>query len=468
MKISLIEARPVHCNAFEKFAIPRLGLPIMGAMLRAEGHDVRVYVHQLDGLWQHSLDIARSDLVGISTLTPSAPEAYELARWIQRANRIRGHKIKVVLGGPHVTFLADEGLDHADYVVRGEGEHTIVELARALEGEGSPADIRGLSWWDDDGKKRHNPDRPLEDDLDKFPFADLTLIQGHEKLRHLPIATSRGCPHDCDFCSVVSMFGRGYRRRSNDLVVRALEEQVLPLGNRVFFVDDNFAGRRGEAKKLLTMIKQRGLGRRMRWYTQVTVHAARDDDLLDLMRETNCHQVYVGLESINPATLKDYNKAQTVDQIRDCIKRFHRKGIRVHGMFVLGSDQDDTGTVEATVEFARKQDLNTVQFAVLTPMPGTRTMERVANRIFTHDWGLYDGFHVVHEPSRMSMYELQKASLDAWRHFYTVPSYVNAFMQFKMATGFLRFYGRKIVKKGRAELEEYLRKLNSLQLQPQN
>ena len=80
MRISLIEARPAHCNAFEKFAIPRLGLPIMGAMLRAEGHDVRVYVHQLDGLWQHSLDIAKSDLIGISTITqsnePAAPSGW--------------------------------------------------------------------------------------------------------------------------------------------------------------------------------------------------------------------------------------------------------------------------------------------------------------------------------------------------------------------------------------------------------
>jgi radical SAM superfamily enzyme YgiQ (UPF0313 family) len=469
MKISLIEAKPASYNGFEKFVIPRLGLPIMAAMLKQQGHDVKVYVHQLEGIWQHSLEISKSDLIGISTVTPSAPEAYDLARWVRRANKVRKRKIPVVLGGPHVSFLPEEGLEHADYVVRGEGEHTLVELVNTLDGEGELADIRGLSWREGD-QIRHNPDRPVEADLDKLPFADFTLMAGYEKLRHLPITTSRGCPHDCNFCSVVSMFGRSYRRRSNQTVVRELEEHLLPLGRRIFFVDDNFAGRPKAAKDLLSMMKQRGLGKKMRWYTQVTVHAARDEQLLDLMKDTNCTQVYIGFESINPETLKEYNKKQSVEHIRHCVKMFHKRGIRVHGMFMLGSDEDDAETIAATVEFAKKQGINTVQWALLTPLPGTRTFDKLEseNRLATRDWGLYDAFHVVHEPAKMSMYELQKAAMEAWKHFYSVPSYVNAFMQFKMATGILRFYGRKIVKKGRAELEEYLRKLRPPELLPQN
>ena len=469
MKISLIEAKPASYNGFEKFVIPRLGLPIMAAMLKRRGHDVKVYVHQLEGIWQHSLEISKSDLIGISVITPSAPEAYDLARWVRRANKVRKRKIPVVLGGPHVSFLPEEGLEHADYVVRGEGEHTLAELVDALDGGGDLSDIRGLSWREGD-QIRHNPDRPLEKNLDNFPFADFTLMAGYQKLRHLPITTSRGCPHDCNYCSVVSMFGRGYRRRTNQTVVRELEEHLLPLGRRIFFVDDNFAGRPKAAKELLSMMKQRGLGKKMRWYTQVTVHAAKDEQLLDLMKDTNCTQVYIGFESINPETLKEYNKKQSVEHIRHCVKMFHKKGIRVHGMFMLGSDEDDAETIAATVDFAKKQGINTVQFALLTPLPGTRTFDKLEaeNRLFTKDWGLYDAFHVVHEPAKMSMYELQKAAMEAWKHFYTVPSYVNAFMQFKMATGILRFYGRKIVKKGRAELEEYLRRLRPLELQPQN
>ncbi|MFC1654484.1 B12-binding domain-containing radical SAM protein [Myxococcota bacterium] len=469
MRISLIEAKPTSYNGFEKFVIPRLGLPIMAAMLKKLGHDVKVYVHQLEGIWQHSLEISKSDLIGISTTTPSAPEAYDLAKWVRRANRVRKKQIPVVLGGPHVSYLPDEGLEHADFVVRGEGEHTMLELVRALEDDGDFSRIRGLSYVEDD-QIRHNPDRPLEPNLDNFAFADLTLMAGHQKLKHLPIATSRGCPHDCNYCCVVSMFGRAYRRRSNQKIVSELEEHLLPLGRRIFFVDDNFAGRPIAAKELLGMMKKRGLGKKMRWYTQVTVHAAKDEQLLDLMKDTNCTQVYVGLESINPATLKEFNKKQSVDHIRHCVKMFHKKGIRVHGMFMLGSDEDDADTIAATVEFAKKHDINTVQFALLTPLPGTRTFDRLEseNRLFTREWGLYDAFHVVHEPAKMSMYELQKAAMEAWKHFYSVPSYMNAFMKFKLATGFLRFYGRKIVKKGRAELEEYLRKLMTLELQPQS
>lgn len=465
MIISLVEAKPASYNGFERFLIPRLGLPIMAAMLKEDGHDVQVYVHELSGLWQHSLELLRSDLIGISTLTPTAPEAYDLAKWIRRANMVRSRQIPIVLGGPHVTFLPDEGLDHADYVVRGEGEHTLRELVRFLHGEGELEEIRGLSYWDGD-RKRHNPDRPLEPDLDRLPFADLRLILGHEKLRHLPIATSRGCTQACEFCTVVPMFGRGYRRRSNEKILQELEENLLPLGRRIFFVDDNFAVDRRAAKDLLRMMKARNLGKRMRWYTQVTVQAARDAELLDLMKDTNCTQVYVGLESINPATLRSYRKAQTVDQIRDCIRLFRKKGIRVHGMFVLGSDEDDVGSIEATVEFARKEGVNTAQFTILLPLPGSRTFTRLQDRIFTRDWGLYDGFHVVHEPARMTMYELQKAAMEAWRHFYTVPSYLQAFLRFRMATGAMRYYGRKIVKQTWGELEEYLNQLQPLAPSP--
>jgi anaerobic magnesium-protoporphyrin IX monomethyl ester cyclase len=462
MRISLIEARPATYNVFQQFVIPRLGLPIMAALLKQKGHDVKVYVPQLENTWQHGLEILKSDLIGISALTPSTPDAYDMIKWIRRVSKVSRRKIPVVIGGPHVSFLPDEGLDYADYVVRGEGEHTLAELVDALQGGGDLADIRGLSYRDGD-LKRHNPDRPLEPNLDSLPFADFSLVAGYQKLKHIPIATSRGCPHDCDFCSVVSMFGRCFRRRSNELIIRELEEHLLPIGKRIFFVDDNFAGRRREAKELLEMMKQRNLGRRMRWYTQVTVHAAKDAELLDLMRDTNCTQVYVGLESVNPAALKGFNKSQTVGDIEKCVRQFHKRGIRVHGMFVLGADQDTVETIEATVDFAKRQGINTAQFSILTPLPGTRTFEHLDSRLFTRDWGLYDAFHVVYEPAGMSMYQLQKAAMDAWRQFYSAPSYVSAFMHFRLATGVLRYFGRRIVKRGIGELEEYLNELRPME-----
>ncbi|MBW3000010.1 B12-binding domain-containing radical SAM protein, partial [Candidatus Woesearchaeota archaeon] len=356
---------------------------------------------------------------------------------------------------------------HADYVVRGEGEHTLVELVNALQGDGNLENIRGLSYKEGD-KIIHDPDRPLETNLDKIPFADIKSIAGYEKLKILPIATSRGCPHDCDFCSVVPMFGRGYRRRSNEKIIDELEN-LLEISNRIFFVDDNFAGRKKEAKELLYMMKDRGLGKRMKWYAQVTVHAAKDDELLDLMKDTNCSHVYIGFESVNHDTLKNFNKGhQNLDDMKYAIEMFHKRGIRVHGMFVLGSDEDDVKTIESTVKFAKEQGLDTVQFAILTPLPGTRTYDLVADSIFTKDWGLYDSFHVVHEPAKMSRYELQKGVLEAWKEFYSPPRYVWAFMQFKITTGKLRFYGHQIVKKSSKGLQDYLKKLRHLEPHPQH
>ncbi|MBW2999047.1 cobalamin-dependent protein, partial [Candidatus Woesearchaeota archaeon] len=96
MKISLIEPKPQGYNVFEGFVMPRLGLPIMAAMLKQQGHDVNVYVNPLESIVKHSLEISKSDLIGISTTTPSAPAAYDIAKWIKRANRIRRKQIPIV------------------------------------------------------------------------------------------------------------------------------------------------------------------------------------------------------------------------------------------------------------------------------------------------------------------------------------------------------------------------------------
>ena len=113
-----------------------------------------------------------------------------------------------------MSFLPDEGLEEgADYVVRGEGEQTFVELIKCtFHREGELSAIDGLSYVED-GEHRHNPDRERITDLSSLPWPDLTLIEGFEKLRVIPVMTSRGCPYDCKFCSVTSMFGHRYRFR---------------------------------------------------------------------------------------------------------------------------------------------------------------------------------------------------------------------------------------------------------------
>lgn len=416
MKITLIEPKSPGVHVYSRYKLPRLGLPLLGALVERElGIRPTIYVQEISGLdWE---DILSSDLVGISTITPTANEAYSILDRIKKSTGV-----PVVMGGPHVTFLPDEALDRgADFVVRGEGEMAFLELVKALKDGGEFRNILGLSFRDN-GRAVHNPPQPPLHNLDELPWPDLTLIKDFHKIRILPMMTSRGCPYDCKFCSVTKMFGRRYRFRDTEDVLTELERlhSMNPKAT-IFFYDDNFTAHIKRTKALLQGIIERGI--RIRWTAQARVDIYRDEELLYLMERSGCLFLYLGLESINPRTLENYRKEQTVQDIAEAVKALHRHGIRVHGMFVLGSDEDDVKTIRETVRFARGLKIDTVQFLVLTPLPGTETFEELMEqgRIFITDWSKYSGHHVVFQPKLMTPYELQKeGAVKSMHRFYSL------------------------------------------------
>ncbi|MBI5233111.1 MAG: radical SAM protein [Deltaproteobacteria bacterium] len=186
-----------------------------------------------------------------------------------------------------------------------------------------------------------------------------------------------------------------------------------------------------------------------RWTAQVRVEVAKDQELIDLMKASNCHTVYIGLESINPATLKAYNKKQSLEDIQNCIKILHKNRIRIHGMFVLGSDHDTADTIEDTLAFAKKNKLETVQFLILTPLPGTKQYRDLESegRIISKDWSLYDAHHVVYEPRHMSYYDLQSGMINATKRFYSIPQIITRAVRFDMFNLSLKAYGYGLARK---------------------
>lgn len=407
-KVTLIEPKPPGYHVYSGFAMPRLGLPLLGAVLRRENVDVSIYCQDFCEI-DYS-EVLSSDLVGISTTTSTAPEAYRIA------DRVRSCGIPVAIGGSHASFTADEALRHSDFCVRGEGEHTIVELLRAIESGSGFSGIDGLSYRIGD-ETRHNKPRELIQDLDSLPFADLDSIRNRESIKLTPIATSRGCPFACNFCSVVQMFGRGYRQRS---VENVIEELKFRNPSQVFFYDDNFTANRDRTKALLERMLSEGIN--VPWTAQTRVDVAQDEELMGLMKQSGCQMLYIGFESVNPATLEEYNKRQSVDEIVDSIHLLHDNGIMTHGMFVFGAENDDTVSLRTTLRFALKHQVDTVQFMILTPLPGTpffRQMES-QDRLLTREWQLYDGQHVVYQPKRMTPYELQKETFRAMKRFYSL------------------------------------------------
>ena len=442
MRIVFIEPKPPDFHIFSRYRLPRLGTIILGTILKQEGYDVEIMAEVVEKLdYKKLLD---ADLIGISTITSTAPRAYTLADELKKAGKT------IIFGGPHPSFLPEEALEHGHFVLRGEAENTIIALVKAIEKKAGLEKISGLSFKVAD-HIFHNPsDASTCPELDQLPFPDFSLLNG--KLGSVkPVMTSRGCPYNCSFCAVTELFGRKYRFRRAELVLEDLVKLNLKKGDVVFFYDDNFVANPAHTKKLLKLMIENKIT--PSWTAQVRADIAKDEELLELMKASGCYFVYIGLESINPETLKAYRKKITLDEIEDAIKQFHRYGIRIHGMFVFGADTDTLETIRQTTKFALKHKIDTVQFMILTPIPGTRFYKQIESedRLLTQDWSLYDGHHLVFRPRNMAPYQLQKETIRAMMKFYSIAEIFRLFFRFDFISFLYRSYGHRVIRKWLSE-----------------
>jgi radical SAM superfamily enzyme YgiQ (UPF0313 family) len=450
-KIVLVEPKSTHLHVYSRVAIPRLGVVLLGTILRNLGYDVRVYIEDIAPVDMQ--DVMSADVVGISTITSTAPPSYALAE------KVRAARIPVVLGGTHTSFMTEEGLQHADYVIRGEGEGAFVELLEALQGMRDLATIQNLSYRRD-GRVIHNSERPMIRDLDVNPIPDFDLVHGWRRGGIVSIATSRGCPYSCTFCSVPGMYGHAFRTHSVDRVVEELKRHRDTA--YVFFADDIFTANKRRTKELLSRMLAEGVT--PEWGAQVRTETVDDAEVLSLMQQTRCFNVYVGFESINPRTLKLFQKKQDLAKIERSIERFHAHNIRIHGMFVIGSDEDELETLDATARFAISRGLESVQFMILTPCPGSPDWDHLyakgSKDILTYDWSLYDGHHVVHQPRKLSPYELQVGAMRAMRKFYSWGNIARSLVVRRdVYTAGIQLYGKRLIREWYKANRGYVAKL---------
>ena len=411
-RVSFIEASSPGLHVFSKFPIPRLGAVLLPTILRERGYEVKAFIEDVaEPDWSF---IESSDLVCISTITSTAIRAYRMAK------RLKALDIPVIMGGVHPTFLPDEALEYADFVIRGEGEHSLVELLEYLE-NGTPAlmGIGGLSYRNRDGRNVHNPSREFIQDLDSLPEPDFSLVHNWNPSNPYPVTTSRGCPYDCTFCSVIGMFGRRYRFKSVEATLKEMKYATSVSKATKFIVDDNFAANNKRTKEILRGMIAEGI--KTRWSAQVRTDVARDPELLRLMADSGCHTLYIGFESINSKTLEEYNKKQSREDIIFCIRAVREHDIHIHGMFVLGADTDDVETVHRTADFATSFGIDTVQFMILIPLPGTPLLHDMmkSGRLLHMDWSKYDAQYVVFRPRLMSPTTLQMETFRAMGRFYS-------------------------------------------------
>lgn len=447
-RIVFIEPKSPDRHVFSRWKLPRLGSVVLATRLKQAGYDVKVFVEDVAPVDYQ--EFFSADLVGISTITSTAPRAYEFARAARRA------EIPVIMGGPHVTFLPDEALQFCDYVFRGEADDQIVDLVSCIASRWGLRTFPSLSYHTSDAVV-HNPPRHDCPDLDSLPAPDMSLIEGFDLRAKadtvLPIQTSRGCPFDCTFCSVTKMFGRDYRFRSTENVM----SQLRMMRNRwVFFYDDNFTANRARAKELCRAMIRESLG--IKWSAQVRCDAAGDPELMDLMARAGCYYVYIGFESVNATVLKGYDKRQSVAQMERAVREFQKRHIRIHGMFIFGGDLDTRQTFRETVRFARSHHLQSAQFMILTPLPGTPVFDEMERqgRLLSRDWSLYDAHHVVFQPKNMSTFELQAETLRAFCRFYSLGPALRHLIKADFFGLGVKLWGRHAARSARRRLTDYV------------
>ena len=362
------------------FRLPSLGLLKVAALTPGDWQ-VQIVDEKVE-----ALDLKQdADLVGITAMTPTANRAYEIA------DSFRQRVMKVVVGGMHVSKMPEEALQHCDSVIVGEAEDLWPKVFDDLRN----GTLRQVY-------RQENGFPSLEN----RPLPNWDLYRGK---RYLPvhfIETTRGCPHNCEFCSVTNSFGGKFRNRPVDEVEREIQnltpfEGRFILKNVVFFVDDNIISSRRHASELMRRIAPYNL----KWLGQASVNIAKDDEMLTLCRKSGCMGFLIGFETLssdNLATVgKPFNKPQNYI---DVIRKLHDYGIGVDGSFVFGFDRDDEGVFERTLEFINKAKLDICNLSILTPYPGTALYTRMISegRIIDPDWSHYNTNNVVFLPKLMT------------------------------------------------------------------
>jgi anaerobic magnesium-protoporphyrin IX monomethyl ester cyclase len=421
MKILLVN--PPSADIFRQlnYALPPMGLMSLAAYLRAHGYDVAIEDFQFQPRGGREFDFSPYAVVGIGSDTTRFPSAQAIARRAKQAGAV------VIMGGPHPGYVPDEALagGDVDAVVTGEGEATMLELVRTIEAHRPIEGLAGVAVRRD-GKTIVGPPRSFIEPLDELPFParDLLPLERYRATRigERPLAqivTSRGCSHDCHFCSSSRFWGRQLRFRRIESVVAELAEVYDRWGFRaVAFVDDNFAARPDRVIAISEAIVQRKWD--LWWWCFARAdNLVRHPEMIAPMARSGCKTIYVGVESASEESLREYGKRSSLATVAEAFALLRRHGIQIFASYILGGLPEDHASTEATIEMARRLDSNIAQFSILTPYPGTRLFEQLKDQLRHRDWRRYDMLHLVFRHPRFSAFRLYGYLLKANVRFYT-------------------------------------------------
>lgn len=329
-------------------------------------------------VWKEVTAVLRDfkpDLVGISVTSAKVGAARKISRLVKDC----APGTRVVWGGAHPTILPEEVLrfGEVDFVIRGEGEQTIVELVNLLKAGGTDFEgITGVSYKTADGVIHGRP-RLLTDDLDSLPLPAKDCIVFPERLKPWDLGvviTSRGCPFDCSFCAAQTIWGRQVRFRTIDNVMGEIDRAVRENGAKnIFFWDDSFTIDRQRVVELCRRLIASGKG--INWRCTARLDGV-DPGMLALMRKAGCSSMDVGIESGSDRILALLNKHLDRKIIARGLKMIEDSGINANAFFMAGFPDETKEDIEETFNLMKKHAGGTIIFSVFTPYPGTQQYRR--------------------------------------------------------------------------------------------
>jgi radical SAM superfamily enzyme YgiQ (UPF0313 family) len=380
--------------------LPTLGLAYIAAFLEQYGHsvsivDMNAQTMGIDDLLNR-IKAGKYNLIGITATTVQINPALIIAQKIKE----KFPDTKIVMGGPHPNVMLEEVLSnrYVDYVVRGEGEFTMLELVK-----GNAIDsIYGLSY-KIGNRLAHNPQRPAIEDLDALPFPARHLLPmdkysptpgNYKRLPAASMITSRGCPGKCTFCNT-DIFGKSIRFRS----AKNIADEIVFLVKKykikeISFYDDTFTISKKNIEELCSVILKNNID--ITWSCMSRADFV-NPALLELMNKAGCHSICYGIESGDEQILANVNKKISLNRVQETIKWTKKAGIDVRVSFMLGNPGETEETLKKTIRYAISLDPDIFVFNITTPFPGTEMFNWAKEKgyLTTLNWDDYDLGHFV-------------------------------------------------------------------------
>lgn len=374
MKILLIAPCPKNEQRPNTMDIPQLTLSLIAGMTPPQ-YEVTVCEEVYGDIVNFDGDY---DLIGITLMTQTCIRGYAIANEFRKRGKI------VVFGGIHATCLPEEAIHFGDAVIIGEAEGGLWEEVLA-----------------DSEKHKLRKFYKLDKlpDLQKHVFPRRDLIKcSSGKLSVAPIETTRGCPYNCDFCSVSRFFGTKQRHKPMKNII---EEAESCHQKYLFFLDDNITCDKKFARKLFKELIPLKKG----WVGQASINVAKDEELMKLAHKSGCRALLIGFESMAEIGRNQYRKSlKTLDENIQAVRRLQNSGILTMASLIFGLDSDTQEVFDLGYEFLTKSKAAFFQACAMTPYPGTPIFEKLRNegRILTDDWSKYDATKVIVSPLNMT------------------------------------------------------------------